>query len=470
MMLLGDPARPAGNRNWLRWKALLVLLALPLLVAAQEICDNGIDDDGNGLIDLNDTLACPCVLLPPTTNLIANGSFEDHDCCPEGVAQYFDCATGWMDYMASSTAEYFNCDYVPPAVPQPIPDGTGVIGTAIFTDWDHNNSFYEYIMTCLSAPMTAGETHELRFNIAGARISNFGVPAHPPFNLGPINLAVYGLASCPAGPYTFFDQWGNFTPATLCATELGWTELGQVTYQPVLSWQEIAFSFTPGFDVQAIMFGPTCPVPTDYISSQGTMPYFFFDDMSLSQVSLAVNSTGSLCANNLVLTGAPYDNTVNQYQWYRDGIAIVGQTGETLSVSALGLGSGTYTLRMIRPDGSCAMVELEFAALDPVPLVGATPTSGCAPLPVHFSNQTDPALSGPLLWDLGDGSTNTATTFTHTYTQPGTYDVRLTVTSAQGCTADSLFQGLITVHPKPVAAFQADTTYGCAGLPVTFTS
>ena len=62
--------------------AALALVLLPTFTHAQEICDNGIDDDGNGLVDLNDTLACPCSLLPPPTNLISNGSFEQHNCCP----------------------------------------------------------------------------------------------------------------------------------------------------------------------------------------------------------------------------------------------------------------------------------------------------------------------------------------------------------------------------------------------------
>ena len=55
--------------------AALALVLLPALSHAQEICDNG-------LIDLNDTLACPCSLLPPPSNLISNGSFEQHNCCP----------------------------------------------------------------------------------------------------------------------------------------------------------------------------------------------------------------------------------------------------------------------------------------------------------------------------------------------------------------------------------------------------
>ncbi|MBS1582067.1 MAG: PKD domain-containing protein [Bacteroidetes bacterium] len=453
----------------------LALLLLPGLVPAQEICDNGVDDDGNGLVDLNDTNGCPCTLLPPPVNLISNGSFEDHGCCPEGPADYFPCATGWMNYMVSASAEYFNCDFMPAAIPQPVPDGSGVAGFGAFTDWSWQDSHYEFLTTCLSAPMQTGQTYELGFNVAAARLSNFqwpgGIIPHLPLNMGPIDLAIYGYASCPTEPYVFYDPiWGNPMPATYCASDLGWTELGHVTYTPVNAWQEIAFTFTAPFDVQAIMFGPTCPVPQDYISYNSTWPYFFVDDFRLENAEVAVTRTGHPCTNDLVLTAAPYDVPPNAYQWYLDGVAIVGQTGPVLNASALGLGAGMYAMRVIRADGSCALAQKEVTVQYPVPLVTATPQAGCAPLVVQLSNQTDPALSGTLLWDLGDGSTAGSGTVTHTYTQPGSYDVRLTVTSALGCTTDSLFQDLITVHPTPVAAFTTDTTTGCVGTAVHFTN
>ncbi|HMN07110.1 MAG TPA: PKD domain-containing protein [Flavobacteriales bacterium] len=454
-------------------RGLLLLLALLLgpLASGQEICDNGIDDDGNGLVDLNDTLACPCTVVPPASNLLANGSFEDHDCCPEGPHQYLQCATGWLNYMVSSTAEYFNCDFVPPNVPQPFPDGNAVAGFGAFTDWDANDSHYEFIMTCLTAPMQEGETHELRFNIAAARVYWPSLAPTFPMNLGPIDLAIYGLATCPTEPYVIMEPVFNMPmPAIYCATEFGWTELGHVTYNPASSWQEVSFTFTPGFDVQAIMFGPTCPVPADYISYQSTWPYFFLDDMHLIPVDLTINSTGHPCTNDLVFTAAPYDGAVNEYQWYLDGVALVGQTGQVLNASALGLGAGVYAVRMIQPNGSCLLAEKEILVQYPEPLINVAPTTGCAPLVVQFNNATDPALNGATQWDLGDGTTSAGNSFLHTYTQPGTYDVAISVTSAQGCTTDSLFEDLITVYPKPVPSFQADTTYGCAGLPVTFTS
>ena len=50
-----------------------------------EICDNAIDDDGNGLIDLNDPV-CKCEELGPIS-YIPNPSFEEMDCCPSSFSQ-----------------------------------------------------------------------------------------------------------------------------------------------------------------------------------------------------------------------------------------------------------------------------------------------------------------------------------------------------------------------------------------------
>ena len=114
-------------------------MLLVQVMAAQEICDNGVDDDGNGLVDLNDVAGCPCDLVVPQPSLITNGSFEDNSCCPQGLHEYFECATGWMNYFESATVDYYNCNYVPSAIPQPLPDGSGVVGFGAFTDWSWND-------------------------------------------------------------------------------------------------------------------------------------------------------------------------------------------------------------------------------------------------------------------------------------------------------------------------------------------
>jgi len=58
-----------------------------------EICDNGVDDDQDGLIDLNDE-DCACQIIEPIS-LIPNPSFENQTCCPTNRSQ-MDCAETWI--------------------------------------------------------------------------------------------------------------------------------------------------------------------------------------------------------------------------------------------------------------------------------------------------------------------------------------------------------------------------------------
>jgi len=111
------------------------LLALFLVlgassISAQEICSNGVDDDGDGLIDLNDIVDCPCLLsgsIGEVTSLIPNASFETLSTCPNMPGQIFN-ATGW-NAMTSGSPDYFNtCDGFSAIVPAPFPDGDGVAG------------------------------------------------------------------------------------------------------------------------------------------------------------------------------------------------------------------------------------------------------------------------------------------------------------------------------------------------------
>src|SRR5699024_7183930 len=72
----------------------------------------------------------------------------------------------------------------------------------------------------------------------------------------------------------------------------------------------------------------------------------------------------------------------------------------------------------------------------------ATPTSGDAPLDVDFSaSATDPeGTDVSLVWDFGDGSPTVTTGETsHTYTDPGTYQARVTATDEDGRTSARSF-------------------------------
>jgi len=97
-----------------------------------------------------------------------------------------------------------------------------------------------------------------------------------------------------------------------------------------------------------------------------------------------------------------------------------------------------------------------------------TPTSGCAPLTVNFTDLS----SGPVIswaWDFGDGvGTSTAENPSYQYNSPGVYTVTLTATSAT-CSDGETKTGYITVQTVPVANFSGSPTSGYAPLSVSFT-
>ena len=85
-------------------------------------------------------------------------------------------------------------------------------------------------------------------------------------------------------------------------------------------------------------------------------------------------------------------------------------------------------------------------------------------LSIQTSNLSTNATS--YIWNFGDGSpTSTATSPAHTYTQAGTYTIRLTAINECGQSVKEL---MVTVISPLTAAFSASATQGCAPLSVTF--
>ncbi|MDF2454251.1 MAG: hypothetical protein K0R51_244 [Cytophagaceae bacterium] len=89
-------------------------------------------------------------------------------------------------------------------------------------------------------------------------------------------------------------------------------------------------------------------------------------------------------------------------------------------------------------------------------------TKICGIGPVTFTNKSIGGSS--FLWDLGDGSTSTsATTFTHTYTQPGTYTVQLIAIDETTCIGRDTTEKLVRVYEFPKPQFALDTFIICKG-------
>ncbi|MEO8068548.1 MAG: PKD domain-containing protein [Flavobacteriales bacterium] len=80
---------------------------------------------------------------------------------------------------------------------------------------------------------------------------------------------------------------------------------------------------------------------------------------------------------------------------------------------------------------------------------------GCEPLMVQMPDSLT-TQNVSYLWQFGDGNSSTDVAPTHTY-GAGTYNVMLTVTTPNGCSANAVNTGLVTAYPSPTAAFTAST-------------
>jgi PKD repeat protein len=453
---------------------LFIFLIATSALSAQEICDNGVDDDGNGLIDLQDE-SCECSGLfteIPAENLFSNPGFEDFNCCPTNFAQIY-CDESWQSLSTTSPDLYHECDYLGSAGLDagilPPPSGDGASGIIISPEWQ------EYLKTCLSEPLAEGLVYTFEVDIASSPANEtMETCAGGDTWYGDLELTLFGSTTCSENPQIGFG----------CPLENGpgWQVLGSVSYSPGQEWSTVGFSFTTDLPIQSLALGGPCELPDSYQSiEQFCYPYFYFDDLVLTtqttaDVEMSIDTEGNLCDDNATLT-ATIDAIGGSWQWYLDAIALAGETSEVLNLSEAGYGAGEYTAVYFL-DGNCQSVstavtdQSDFTATSTATicanevfvlpdgsetseagtyqvfvengdLCDSLLTVDLSVLPIGSGNMTIGICPGESV-TLDDGQVITA---------PGTYTVVLSATN--GC--DSLVTTTVEALDGPTAAFNLNT-------------
>lgn len=332
-----------------------------LCLEAQEICNNGIDDDNDGKIDLHDS-ECSCEEIV-INSLIPNHSFEDYNDCPALLPEYWiQAVNSRVDYINSNS----NCSSVFNEIQNanliPFPDGTGIIGENFM------NNRKGYAGVCLLSPLIAGQDYQLTFYTAALllpgsaslgssnKIKN-SQPKNNSLDLDPLSITLYGTDNCNNLPITS-DTYVNIyqSPPTYGPK---WIEIGSVSYDPKSEWKKLTITFKPTININAITLGspqklplsyPYQPFRGDYIG-----PYFLFDNLILNSSELFgvnIKREGFFCENNLTLYANVTINITSsiQYQWYKNGIALVGATNNFLSIQNNTGNYGDYTVKVIVND------------------------------------------------------------------------------------------------------------------------
>ncbi len=101
---------------------------------------------------------------------------------------------------------------------------------------------------------------------------------------------------------------------------------------------------------------------------------------------------------------------------------------------------GQYNIKLVvrNASGADSIVKNQYISVNATPTVAfsGTPTTGCFPLPVQFTDQSLPG-SGSIStweWDFGDGISSGLQNPAHTYTAAGNYNVSLRIKNSNGCT------------------------------------
>ena len=109
-----------------------------------------------------------------------------------------------------------------------------------------------------------------------------------------------------------------------------------------------------------------------------------------------------------------------------------------------------------------------ITVIEPPSFFNSTDVEICEYNPVSFSHQ--PVGNYSYHWDFDDGSYSTLMNPIHQYTNPGVYDVSLTVTDSLGCDSTYVRPNFIDVQDTPDANFEANPAVSvCYPASITFT-
>lgn len=338
----------------MKWGIISILIIIQLAntlslghssaVQPEEVCNNGMDDDNDGLIDLNDP-DCACPIVKPIS-LIPNPSFEDYICCPRSRG-LLTCAETWIQASAATTDFLHTCDWMgwdDLPVPLPMPDGEACIGyrngrfnTDNFSDRKAPN-YKEYVGACLSSPLGANITYRFRFNVG------FTYAENSP----PTEVVFYGTSNCNNLP--FGDDNREFG----CPTNApGWVILGSVPASGTETWTENQIDIIPKEDIYAIAIGPSCEE-----EDASADLYYFLDNLTLADrkaFEFEISEHGAPCSDTFSLRLPAFDTL--QYQWYRNGVAILGATQAILQPVEE---NGNYQVRITSQEGCKVTYQYPF--------------------------------------------------------------------------------------------------------------
>ena len=190
-------------------------------------------------------------------------------------------------------------------------------------------------------------------------------------------------------------------------------------------------------------------------------------------VDFSVNTATSCKPFTATFTDHTIDGFVRTWD-FGDGTAPLTTNSTTATHAYTKAGQFNVTLSVTN-SAACTQTLTKPALINiavPVINISGTGLSGCAPLNAALAANVTTINNDPVAqytWAFGDGTTQTTTTnnTAHNYTGVGAYNVMVTATTQQGCSASVTAGSLVRTGTPPAnVSFTATPGTACAGSPI----
>ncbi len=473
-------------------KLLLLFLLFTSYSFAQEDCGNGIDDDGDGLIDCLDTVTCTSSAVPTGTlfNTATNGV--------GGVFPGGSNDANWQIATGSIAGPYFPA-IVMSSVPgsyytSPWPDCNWISHSAtgthsVNTDYYYKIEFYLPCVNACGAPYSDSATFCLNMDfftdnsvdevyINGVPQAGLlaGVPASSPY----INV---GFSAAGGLSFSLCSGWQpglNILILKVCSGPgfAGFLAQNSTTAPPIANDPTILSpfsSFTVCDSTALVNFTAassggtwtatcgTCINPTTgtfdpSIAGPGTytitynliVPCPAMDTSIIQVLSLppdaTINAEPSHCISDV-----PFNLNPVTAGGVWSGTGITNTTIGTFDPSISG--SGTFTITHIF-SGTCGDTATQTVTINalPTPNFNSNITGGCKPVCIQF-NELAGTSCASVMYYFGDGDSSSTASPLHCYIEDSVYSVTIECTDVNGCVGTTTITNMITVYDYPTANF-----------------
>ncbi|MEM6321492.1 MAG: gliding motility-associated C-terminal domain-containing protein [Bacteroidota bacterium] len=327
----------------------------------EELCDNGMDDDGDGLIDIFDE-DCQCQATQNSPNLVPNGDFEtaDESCCTRSTAGGPICVDGWTH--AYSTPDFVNDRCIINTERQlfDVPlvgNFFGLILRYFNADPDSplsrlNGISTETIGRCLPQTLTAGKTYLVFLDVGRKlRLQDTSRVNEDFF------LTLNGITEC--------DSLYKYeTGRDFCDKDLPYeTIIAANLLQVDSGWTNFTYTFQPTTDINAIFFSGDCNnLPETSQSLIALVDNLLIQELippaveSPSNIADSIRIDGGNCEGVLRFTVDGAEDLA--IHWYKDSIPLIRTTGGSLlfSPQMLANAAGMYHAKVTLENGDCILV------------------------------------------------------------------------------------------------------------------